>query len=236
MSTEPSSVAPLEEPNPPEADEPAPISRREQRKRARIDRTRDAILEAAVATISRVGWEATTMDLVARQAGYSVGSLYNYFNSKEALILALALKLMREAVEAMQRPLPASLTVRQRLELITLRLLEQVESSRGWILSVAQQMNQPVAEGEELVPRELAGLRDATNAILSDEIRAAQAAGLVRKMDPQLAAVLFSSVLKGMVLEWVFYGGEGSPTELAPLIVKLTLDGIGTHEPTLPER
>ncbi len=236
MPTEPSSIAPLEEAAPTEAEESAPIGRRELRKQARADRTRNAILEAAIETITDVGYEATTMELVARQAGYySVGSLYNYFQSKAALIHALAIKLFGEVIESMRRPLPISLTARQRLELVTLRMLEQLDKSRSWLFSVVQQMGQPVAVGEELIPRELAEKRDITNAVLADEIRAAQAAGLVREVDPQLGAVLYSSVLQGLVLDWVFHGGEQALTDLAPIVVELTLDGIGTHQPTPAE-
>src|SRR6185437_15341352 len=62
------------------------------RKLPRQDRSRatvDAILEAAARVLVKEGFERTTTNRVAEAAGVSVGSLYQYFPSKEALVAAL---------------------------------------------------------------------------------------------------------------------------------------------------
>jgi len=62
------------------------------RKVPRQDRSRatvDAILEAAARVLVKEGFERTTTNRVALAAGVSVGSLYQYFPSKEALVAAL---------------------------------------------------------------------------------------------------------------------------------------------------
>ena len=46
-------------------------------------RTRERILEAALALFAERGYEATTMRDVAREAGASLGLAYRYFESKE---------------------------------------------------------------------------------------------------------------------------------------------------------
>ena len=48
------------------------------------------ILDAAAATIEERGYDETTTTAVAARAGVSVGSLYQYFPSKAALLVALA--------------------------------------------------------------------------------------------------------------------------------------------------
>ena len=50
---------------------------------------RDQIIAAALACFARAGYHATTMADVAAQAGVSKGTPYLYFESKEALFLAL---------------------------------------------------------------------------------------------------------------------------------------------------
>ncbi|MBA2125844.1 TetR/AcrR family transcriptional regulator [Hyphomicrobium methylovorum] len=50
---------------------------------------REKILDAALTCFSRGGFHATTMQSICREAGISPGSLYVYFNSKEALIEGL---------------------------------------------------------------------------------------------------------------------------------------------------
>jgi AcrR family transcriptional regulator len=58
---------------------------RQDRSRA----TRDAILKAAAQLLSRRGYAALTTNHVAERAGVSVGSVYEYFRSKDAIVLAL---------------------------------------------------------------------------------------------------------------------------------------------------
>jgi AcrR family transcriptional regulator len=50
---------------------------------------RDRLYDTAIGMISDRGYEATTMREIAREAGVSVGLLYRYFPSKQAVIIAL---------------------------------------------------------------------------------------------------------------------------------------------------
>jgi AcrR family transcriptional regulator len=51
--------------------------------------TFEAIVEAAAQTFERLGYERATTNRVAERAGVSIGSLYQYFPNKDALLLAL---------------------------------------------------------------------------------------------------------------------------------------------------
>jgi AcrR family transcriptional regulator len=48
-----------------------------------------ALLDAAAATFIEQGYEASTMTEIARRAGAAIGSLYQFFPSKESLAVAL---------------------------------------------------------------------------------------------------------------------------------------------------
>ncbi|TDE51562.1 TetR/AcrR family transcriptional regulator [Nonomuraea mesophila] len=63
------------------------------RKHPRQQRSREtvaAILEAAAQLFQRHGYTATTTNKIAERAGVSIGSLYQYFPNKDALLVALA--------------------------------------------------------------------------------------------------------------------------------------------------
>src|SRR6185369_17163863 len=69
-----------------------PQVRTTPRKRPRQDRSRatvDSILEATARVLVKRGFDGLTTNLVAETAGVSVGSLYQYFPNKEALVSAL---------------------------------------------------------------------------------------------------------------------------------------------------
>src|SRR5688500_9562351 len=59
-------------------------------RQARAQQTVSVILEAAKRVLIQEGYEATTTNRVAHVAGVSIGSLYQYFPNKEALVASLA--------------------------------------------------------------------------------------------------------------------------------------------------
>lgn len=59
---------------------------------SRAEHTVAAILEAAAAILETRGMEGLNTNLVAKRAGVSVGTLYQYFPNKDALVVALSLR------------------------------------------------------------------------------------------------------------------------------------------------
>lgn len=72
---------------------------RKKPRQARAEATLEAIIEAAAQVLQREGEEALTTAKVAERAGVSIGSLYQYFPNKEAVLLAL-IRREREAIGA----------------------------------------------------------------------------------------------------------------------------------------
>src|SRR5687767_1375689 len=67
----------------------ATSSPRKQPRQARSKAMVDAILDAAARVFVEDGLEAATTNRIAREAGVSVGSLYQYFPSKQAVLVEL---------------------------------------------------------------------------------------------------------------------------------------------------
>ncbi|TWB43680.1 TetR/AcrR family transcriptional regulator [Nitrospirillum pindoramense] len=63
----------------------------------------DAILDATARVLVRDGYAALTTNAVAVAAGVSIGSLYQYFPNKEALVLALRERHVRHMSALMMR-------------------------------------------------------------------------------------------------------------------------------------
>jgi len=61
--------------------------------------TRQRLYQTAIGLIAERGWQATTLRDVASEAGVSVGLLYRYFPSKQAVVLALYDELSAEYAE-----------------------------------------------------------------------------------------------------------------------------------------
>jgi AcrR family transcriptional regulator len=67
----------------------APLNPRKMPKQARSRVTYDTIVEAGTQVLARNGLAGFTTNLVAQRAGVSIGSLYQYFPNKDALMVAI---------------------------------------------------------------------------------------------------------------------------------------------------
>ena len=70
---------------------------REKRREATIER----IVETAMTMLEQEGFEALTIQRLAKKLGYAVGALYRYFVSKDALLVALLARVMDRINEDM---------------------------------------------------------------------------------------------------------------------------------------
>jgi AcrR family transcriptional regulator len=68
---------------------PTPIHPRKRPRQARAEETVESIIEAAAQILETDGIEGFNTNAIARRAGVSIGSLYQYFPGKDALTVAL---------------------------------------------------------------------------------------------------------------------------------------------------
>ena len=100
---------------------------RKEPRQARSRATVDAILTATARVLVEEGYDKATTNTIARRAGVSIGSLYQYFPNKEALVTALCERHMHETmrilmgeIETLQdAPLPEAI---RRLIKVLLRI------------------------------------------------------------------------------------------------------------------
>lgn len=79
---------------------------KKQPTQARSRQMVDALIEATARTIAERGWEATTTNHIAVKAGVSVGSLYQYFDSREDLLAALLDRERRRLLARLDEAVP----------------------------------------------------------------------------------------------------------------------------------
>jgi AcrR family transcriptional regulator len=97
-------------------------------KQARSRETFDAILGAAAQVFERKGYASATTNRIAERAGVSIGSLYQYFPNKDAILVALTERHVQQGSEHLT-PLVVTFTadpppVREGLELLVGAMVE----------------------------------------------------------------------------------------------------------------
>lgn len=82
---------------------PSELQPRKAPSQSRSQRMVDDLLEATARVLVKDGWEKASTNRIAKAAGVSVGSVYQYFPNKEALVLAVAQRHADEMVALFAR-------------------------------------------------------------------------------------------------------------------------------------
>lgn len=69
----------------------------------RAVKTIDTLFQATAQILEREGEAALTTNKVASVAGFSIGTLYQYFPNKDALVLAMGLRVQNQVFEQMEK-------------------------------------------------------------------------------------------------------------------------------------
>ena len=97
--------------------QPTPANKpRKQAQQARAKRTVRFILEAAARILKRDGLAKVTTNRIAAEAGLSVGSVYQYYPNKQAILVNLMSELLSDAMATRPIDLDRDVSLKRRLE------------------------------------------------------------------------------------------------------------------------
>ena len=192
---------------------PQPTDDRHARRKSR---TRAALLEAGRTVLTRLGYQATTVADITREADVGVGTFYLHFRDKDALLhtlLETGLDELHEEIAAVVATVPLARSLPTAIHalcdaLFTHRDLFRIAYTSGIFLSLNQR-------GQGMLAT-----------YLMCAIEAAQAEGLV---GDDIDAPLVAGLVSGMILQgtmWWFDHTTPLPAPMADQIIRLLRGGL----------
>ncbi|MFW5824214.1 MAG: TetR/AcrR family transcriptional regulator [Marinobacter sp.] len=135
----------MNRPTPPVSPRTRPLKRPRQ---ARAKFTVQAIYDAYVRIWQRDGWDQLTTRKVALETGIAVGTLYDYFPSKEALHSGYVRHCIEQMLERIETRVvaPTDLCWRQRIQGLIRNLAGLEADNRTWFPPVMMQLEPRVAD------------------------------------------------------------------------------------------
>lgn len=190
---------------------------RSQMRRTVRETVRASILDAAEELIAKHGLHAAALAQIAKRAGVAVGTLYNYFTDRDALIRALF-----ETRRATFRPLllavaqgGVELAFEARLRRFVRGLYDAFETHRPFMKLAIE--NEHLKPSGSTTPADLlAGVRDIVAAGVREGVVAADKA--------ELLPLAITATLKSVAVHRIQTGGELAA--VADQVVEIILDGV----------
>lgn len=186
---------------------------------------RTAILEAAETVLAEQGLQAR-MEEIASQAGVSVGTLYNYFEDRGALLEALRANLREELLERMDRALgpDARGRFRERLERY-LREFSEYLHGHWKLFSLLAEDGAPAPSASQ--KRSLTRL---LRQRVEELIRLGVEEGVLRREDAALYPALLVGMLRGVYTRPAMEKEPPPAADLVQPLMRFFLEGAGARK------
>ncbi len=183
--------------------------------------TKDRIRKAAVEIISREGFFNTRMQDIADQAGLAVGTIYNYFSSKDKVLAYIFKSEMKRRMEIMS-------DLKEK-ELSTKEFLKEFLNRHFSVLIENPHLGRVLVREKDFSRGEKSDqIKDHMNSLIKMLEKLFQAGvekGEVKKINTHLMAVYFFGSMQG-VIEYSLTQPEVQLLEEAPAFILERIDHI----------
>jgi TetR/AcrR family transcriptional regulator len=159
-------------------------------------RTPDRILDAALASFSARGYEATSLDALADGLGIRKQSILYWFSSKEVLLEAVIDRSAAELREALESSLDRAGTGWARVEAVV-RSVFRLAARRPELLGLLRELGRLGPPGATRLVVSLDPLVQRASSFLEAEM----SAGHMRRHEPRILLLTIYSTVVGMVTE-----------------------------------
>ena len=191
---------------------------RKRPSQARSKATVEAILVAAAQVFQRQGYAGATTDRIAERAGVSVGSLYQYFPNKDAILVALTERHIDAGFALVRKLLAEALNEGPPLE----RLLRQFVVAMIALHEQEPELHRVLFEEAPLPPSVRRQLRKRENELAREVAGLLEVHPEVRVQDSRLAAYIVVQVVDALIHNFILHPPEGIDAEsLTDEIVRL---------------
>lgn len=189
-----------------------------------------SVLDSALTLFVTQGYDATSMDDIARQAGLTKGALYFYFKDKLSLLAALLERTDSELIDPIVNKISASTgPARDRIVMLT-NWFARIGAERKELpllhVLVSLEMHGRDNKVEKQVRETYARLQSA----ITDVTRQGQASGeFTPDVAPEYQAGVIVALIDGLLLEWHRRGEHLDGRALAHAARNMILNGIVTN-------
>ena len=189
-------------------------------------RHREEILEAAEKVFARLGFHETTIQEIAKAAEFSVGSIYNFFGSKEELysgILKTRLELFRRTVKEETAKIECALEKLKKILSIKFSLLEE---HRHFFKVFFDFSKGPGLKSKVGVDESVVILYREYLEQVERLFEQAIAEGKIKKIDPNCLAIAFEGISNSFTEHFWRLKNISSFKEVVPLIEKIFFERL----------
>jgi len=184
-----------------------------------LEKQRHKIYHKFVKLFLKKGFQETTMREIADAAGLGKSTLYDYFKSKDEILIYFFEDQLREMTQEAQKIAMQNLSADGRLRQIMEKYLESLQANKNLFLKLLQESQRLKPKSQKQVQAKRFAYQDLIRALIDEGINE----GVFRKVNSLLAARL----LVGSISSAVYSSRSiGTPQEMLMETLEIFFKGI----------
>jgi len=204
------------------------VSNRTNRRLSRRDRERERhrqeILEAAERVFVREGYHAATVEAIAREAEFGIGTIYNFFQSKEDLYTRVVEKIAQDFMGHFEHQVLSREDPEEAIAALIELRLTHFEEHRRFFRVFFETVPGSRLDPARALPDNCAGLYDR----YTEEVTRIFQRGISKQLFDETDPFYLALCLDGVINAFVAYWSKREPTEpLAVRVEKMKREFLG---------
>jgi len=182
------------------------------------------IVTAAEDVFTRKGFNEARMDDIAEETGLSKGTLYNYFRSKDDLIIAILDRIFQREFKAFEQADVSNMSATESIDLFANTVAKDIKLMLR-LMPVAYEFL-ALAFRNKTVQKALKVYVNRYMDILVPIIQSGIDSGEFKNVDAKEVAIAMGAILEGTILIWVYDKSLVNPEVHIRSGIKLLMEGV----------
>ncbi|MBE0558482.1 MAG: TetR/AcrR family transcriptional regulator [Proteobacteria bacterium] len=200
-----------------------------KRKEREFNLRRADILDAAVKTFAAKGFHSATVAEIAAASGFAIGSLYQFFESKEQLYTAMLTEKLGMMYAGIRAVVEEESDIIRKIELLVASHFRYVEENaefcsifvRGDYLALSEGTAELRTRMRSDYARHVAFIEE----VMADGMRT----GVLKEMDAPMMAAALMGIVNSYASKWIALAEAKSLTKKTPFVLAIFLEGVRSN-------
>ena len=197
-----------------------------QRKEREFNLRRAEILEQAEKIFAAKGFHNAAVAEIAGASGFAVGTLYQFFPSKEQLYISMLTEKLNMMYSAIRESVAKETDIVKKIEVLVASQFNFVENNAEFCSIFIRGDHLSLSEGSVELRKRLKIDYDIHVSFTEEVIREGIRAGLLKKMEPRMMAAALTGITNSYASKWLTTMEGTSLTSYVPFVMDIFLEGV----------
>jgi AcrR family transcriptional regulator len=197
-----------------------------QRKEREFNLRRAEILEQAEKIFAAKGFYNTAVAEIAGASGFAVGTLYQFFPSKEQLYISMLTEKLNMMYTGVRESVAKETDIVKKIEVLVASQFNFVENNAEFCSIFIRGDHLSLSEGSVELRKRLRTDYTAQVSFTEEVMREGIRAGLLKKMDPRMMAAALTGITNSYTSKWLTTMEGTSLRSYVPFVMDIFLEGV----------